>query len=338
MPTEPIPQPRRSFLKTLGAAGAGIVIGRPSSSGLAAEASKIGPVPTRTFGRYAEKVSSLCLGGATLARAESLDAAKQIVDAAIDYGVTFFDNAWEYSKGKAEDWMGTALQGKRDKVFLMTKVCTHNPGQTGKQQALTMLEESLRRLKTDHLDLWQVHQILTDEEADSIFIPDGVLEAIAQAKKDGKIRYCGFTGHARPKVLLRVLAHHYQFDSIQMPLSVLDAHDDGFQREVLPEAQKQGLAVLAMKTLGGNGKPIQDGLVTAEECLRYSLSLPVTTVVCGIDKLEYLKTNARIVANFKPMTAPEMAALAQRCADKKQYEYYRKWAYRDSEPGRSLYA
>ena len=194
MPTEPIPQPRRSFLKTLGAAGAGIVIGRPSSSGLAAEASKIGPVPTRTFGRYAEKVSSLCLGGATLARAESLDAAKQIVDAAIDYGVTFFDNAWEYSKGKAEDWMGTALQGKRDKVFLMTKVCTHNPGQTGKQQALTMLEESLRRLKTDHLDLWQIHEVIYENDPDLHFARGGVIEAIEQAKQQGKVRYVGPSG------------------------------------------------------------------------------------------------------------------------------------------------
>jgi uncharacterized protein len=203
---------------------------------------------------------------------------------------------------------------------------------------MAMLENSLRRLKTDHLDLWQVHQILTDEEADSIFIPDGVLGAIEQAKKQGKIRYCGFTGHARPKVHLRVLAHHYQFDSVQMPLSVFDADDNGFQRLVLPEARKQGLAPLAMKTLGGNAKPIKDGLVTAEACLRYALSLPVTTVVSGIDTMEWLQENARIAANFKPLTRAEMAALEQRCSSKKQYEYYRKWAYFDGAAAATLRA
>jgi aryl-alcohol dehydrogenase-like predicted oxidoreductase len=201
-----------------------------------------------------------------------------------------------------------------------------------------MLEESLRRLKTDRLDLWQVHQILTDAEADSIFIPDGVLAAIEQARKQGKIRYCGFTGHAKPEVLLRVLAHRYPFDSVQMPLSVFDAHEGGFQKLVLPEAQKQGLAPLAMKTLGGNAKPIKDGLVTSEECLRYALSLPVTTVVSGIDTMEWLQKNARVAANFKPLAPQEMAELAQRCSSKKEYEYYRRWAYYDGGPPHALYA
>ena len=274
---EPQRQHRRSFLKALSAASAGVVIAGNGPTVLAADTPAMGPVPKRKFGRHAEMVSSFTLGGAHLARAESSEAATRIVHAAIDMGVTFFDNAWEYSKGRAEEWMGIALQGKRDKVFLMTKVCTHNPGQESKEKALVMLEDSLRRLKTDHLDLWQVHQILEDSEADSIFIPDGVLAAIEQAKKQGKIRYCGFTGHARPKVHLRVLAHKYPFDSVQMPLSVFDARDDGFQKLVLPEARKQGLAVLAMKTLGGNAKAIKDGLVTSEECLRYALSLPVTT-------------------------------------------------------------
>ena len=315
-----------------------MVIAGHAPAVLAADTRDVGPVPKRKFGRHKEMVSSLALGGATLAHASSLEEATRIAHAAIDMGVTFFDNAWEYSGGKAEEWMGVAMQGKRDKVFLMTKVCTHNQGQESKEKALAMLEDSLRRLKTDHLDLWQVHQILTDAEADSIFIPDGVLGAIEQAKKQGKIRYCGFTGHARPKVHLRVLAHHYQFDSVQMPLSVLDAHEDGFQRLVLPEARKQGLAPLAMKTLGGNAKPIKDGLVTAEECLRYALSLPVTTVVSGIDTMEWLQENARITASFKPLTREEMAALEQRCSSKKQYEYYRKWAYLDGTPPTALRA
>lgn len=338
MPARSCRQRRRTFLKALGTAGAGVALAVNTPAILSAASPGIGPVPKRKFGRHKEVVSSLALGGATLARAESLDTATRIAHAAIDMGVTFFDNAWEYSEGRAEEWMGIALQGKRDKVFLMTKVCTHNEGQDTKEKALAMLEDSLRRLKTDHLDLWQVHQILTDAEADSIFIPDGVLAAIEQAKKQGKIRYCGFTGHARPKVHLRVLAHHYPFDSVQMPLSVFDSHDDGFQKLVLPEAIKQGLAPLAMKTLGGNAKAIKDGLVTAEECLRYSLSLPVVTVVSGIDNMEWLRENARVAANSKPLTAAEKAELEQRCSSKKQYEGYRRWAYRDGGSPGSLAA
>ena len=335
---EPTKQHRRSFLKALSTVGAGVVFAGHAPAVLAADSPALGPVPKRKFGRHAELVSSLALGGATLARAESLEVATRIAHAAIDMGVTFFDNAWEYSKGRAEEWMGVTLQGKRDQVFLMTKVCTHNQGQESKEKALAMLEDSLRRLKTDHLDLWQVHQILTDAEADSIFIPDGVLAAIEQAKKQGKIRYCGFTGHADPKVHLRVLAHRYPFDSVQMPLSVFDAHEDGFQKLVLPEARKQGLAPLAMKSLGGNAKPIKDGLVTSEECLRYALSLPVTTVVSGIDTMEWLQNNARVAASFKPLAPKEMAELEQRCSSQKQYEYYRRWAYYDGGPPDALYA
>ena len=329
MANEPQRQHRRSFLKALSTAGAGVVIAGNAPAVLAADAPAIGPVPKRKFGRHDEMVSSLALGGATLARAESLEAATRIAHAAIDMGVTFFDNAWEYSSGRAEEWMGVALQGKRDRVFLMTNVCTHNKGQETKEKALAMLEDSLRRLKTDHLDLWQVHQILTDAEADSIFIPGGVLEAIEQARKQGKIRYCGFTGHADPKAHLRVLAHHYPFDSVQMPLSVFDGHDNGFQKLVLPELLKQGIAPLAMKTLAGNAKAITDGLVTSEECLRYALSLPIAAVISGIDTLPWLEQNARVAANFKPLSRKEMAALEERCSSKKQYEYYRRWAYLD---------
>ena len=338
MQPEPHLQRRRRFLKALGTAGAGVVLAGNAPAALAADKAAVGPVPKRKFGRHAEMVSSLCLGGATLARAESLDTATRIAHAAIDMGVTFFDNAWEYSQGRAEEWMGSALQGKRDKVFLMTKVCTHNPGQESKDKAMAMLEDSLRRLETDRLDLWQVHQILTDAEADCIFIPDGVLAAIEQAKKQGKIRYCGFTGHARPNVLLRVLAHRYPFDAVQMPLSVFDAREDGFQKLVLPELRKQGIAPLAMKTLGGNAKPIQDGLVTSEDCLRYALSLPVATVVSGIDTLEWLQKNARVAASFKALTPAEMAELERRCSPKKEYEYYRRWAYYDGGPPGTLCA
>lgn len=319
-------QSRRVFLKTLGVAGASVMIVGNTSRVRAADSSVPGLVPKRAFGRHMEKVSSLALGGATLAHVKTLGEATRIVAAAIDRGVTFMDNAWEYSQGKAEEWMGTALQGKRDKVFLMTKVCTHRNGQTSKEKALVMLEDSLRRLKTNHLDLWQIHQVLTNAEADSIFIPDGVLEAIEQAKKQGKIRYCGFTGHADPKVHLRVLSQRYPFDAVQMPLSVFDGNETGFQKLVLPELLKQGIAPLAMKTLGGNAKAVKDGLVTAEEALRYALSLPVATVISGIDKLVWLEQNASVAAHFKPLTRAEMSALEKRCSARKEYELYRRWS------------
>jgi len=330
----PDKQPRRGFLKTLAAAGAGTVFAGNASPAAAAETPAFGPVPKRKFGRHSEMISSLALGGATLAHAESIEEATRIVAAAIDWGVTFFDNAWEYSDGRAEEWMGIAMRGKRDKVFLMSKVCTHLKGQETKDKALAMLENSLRRLKTDHLDLWQVHQILTEAEADSIFMPGGVLEAIEQAKKQGKIRYCGFTGHADPKVHLRVLSHHYPFDSVQMPLSVFDGHENGFQKLVLPELLKQGIAPLAMKTLGGNAQAIKDGLVTSEEALRYALSLPIAALISGINTLEWLEKNAKVAASYKPFSREEMAALEQRCSSKKQYEYYRHWAYLDGHPHR----
>jgi len=334
MSQQPNRQHRRGFLKTLAAAGAGAVLVRNASPLAAAETPALGPVPKRKFGRHSEMISSLALGGATLAHAASLEEATRIVAAAIDWGVTFFDNAWEYSDGRAEEWMGTALRGRRDKVFLMSKVCTHLKGRETKDKALAMLEDSLRRLKTDHLDLWQVHQILTDTEADSIFIPGGVLEAIEQARKQGKIRYCGFTGHADPKVHLRVLSHHYPFDSVQMPLSVFDGHENGFQQLVLPELLKQGIAPLAMKTLGGNAQAVKDGLVTSEEALRYALSLPIAALISGINTPEWLEKNARVAASFKPFSRAEMAALEQRCSSRKQYEYYRRWAYLDGQPPR----
>ena len=276
-------------------------------------------------------VSSLGLGGFTLAEAKTVEDATRIAHAAIDHGVTFFDNAWEYHNGRGEEWMGKALAGKRDQVFLMTKVCTHLPRQQGKDKALAMLEQSLTRLKTDHLDLWQVHQIGSEAEADSIFMSGGVMEAIEQARQQGKIRYCGFTGHLDPKLHLRVLAHKYPFDTVQMPLSVFDAHANGFQKLVLPELLKQGIAPLAMKSLGGNGKSVKDGVVTAAEALRYTLSLPVTTLISGIDSLAWLKQNAGAAAAFQPYTSIEMAALEQRCADLKQYEPYRQWAYLDGD-------
>ena len=322
---------RRTFLKTVGMAGAGAALSHTSLADTLETR-----VPKRKLGRHDEKVSSLGIGGHTLAVAKTVEEASRIAHEAIDHGVTFFDNAWEYHEGRGEEWMGAALAGNRDKVFLMTKVRTHLPGQKTKEKALAMLDQSLQRLRTDHLDLWQVHQIGSEEEADSIFMPGGVLEAIEQARKQGKIRYCGFTGHADPKMHLRVLAHKYPFDTVQMPLSVFDSHADGFQKLVLPELLKQGIAPLAMKTLGGNGKSVKDGVITAPEALRYVLSLPITTLISGIDSPEKLQQNASVAANFKPYSPEEMAALEKRCSDKHEYEIYRKVAYFDGHPHKAI--
>jgi len=316
---------RRTFLKTVGLAGACVAV---SQAALAEALSA--PVPRRKLGRHEELVSSLGLGGHTLALAKTVEESTRIAHQAIDHGVTFFDNCWEYHDGRGEEWMGKALAGKRDQVFLMTKVCTHLPGQQSKEKALAMLEQSLKRLQTDHLDLWQVHQVSSETEADAMFLPGGSIEALEQARKQGKIRYCGFTGHLNPKFHLRVLAHKYPFDTVQMPLSVFDAHAEGFQKLVLPELIKQGIAPLAMKTLGGNAGSVKDGVITAAEALRYTLSLPITTLISGIDSLAWLEPNTAAAANFKPYSPEEMAALEKRCTEKRQqYEPYRHWAYLD---------
>lgn len=324
---------RRGFLKALGIAGAGVAL-RQSTLADAAEFQ----VPKRKLGRYQEMVSSLGMGGHTLAVAPTVAEATRIAHEAIDHGVTFFDNAWEYHEGRGEEWMGAALAGKRDQVFLMTKVCTHLPGQQSKEKALAMLEQSLRRLRTDHLDLWQVHQVGSEAEADAIFKPGGVLEAIEQARQQGKIRYCGFTGHLDPKLHLRVLAHKYPFDTVQMPLSVFDSHAEGFQKLVLPELLRQGIAPLAMKTLSGNGQSVKDGAITAEESLRYTLSLPITTLISGIDSIAWLRQNAGVATSFQPYLPEQMRALEARCAGKHEYEPYRHWAYLDGHGQRSRMA
>ena len=330
---QPTLRNRRDFLKTVGAAGAGMAL----SGSAFAEPLDL-HVPKRKLGRHAEMVSSLGIGGHTLAVAKTVEESMRIAHEAIDYGITFFDNCWEYHQGRGEEWMGAALAGKRDQVFLMTKVCTHLPGQQSKEKALAMLDQSLKRLRTDHLDLWQIHQVGSAAEADAIFAPGGAIEAVESARQQGKIRYCGFTGHLNPQTHLRVLAHQYPFDTVQMPLSVFDSHDDGFQKLVIPELLKQGIAPLAMKTLGGNGQSVRDGVITSDEALRYTLSLPITTLISGIDSLAWLRKNATVAANFKPYSPEEKVALEKRCLAQNRYEPYRHWAYLDGHGHRPLAA
>ncbi|OWK38536.1 aldo/keto reductase [Fimbriiglobus ruber] len=269
-------------------------------------------IPRRPFGRAKDQVSVLGVGGHHLGDCKTVEEAIQLVHEAIDAGVNFFDNCWEYYNGRSENWLGRGLVGKRDKVFLMTKVCTHG---RGADLALTMLEESLRRLGTDHLDLWQIHGVTFDNDPELAYAKGGVLEAFDKAKKSGKVRYVGFTGHKDPRIHLDMIRRGYPFDSVQMPLNPLDANFRSFQNLVVPEAKKRGMAVLGMKSVGGTGDVVKKGLVTAEECLRYALSLPTTTVISGMDSVAVLRKNLAIARGFKPWGEEQMKAVRDKVAE-----------------------
>ena len=267
-------------------------------------------IPQRPLGRTGIKVSAIGLGGYHLGSADDISDAKRIVDEAIDGGITFFDNCWDYHDGKSEEWMGEALHGKRDKVTLMTKVCTHG---RNKQVAMNMLEQSLRRLQTDHLDVWQIHEVIYDDDPDLIFAPDGAIEALVQAKKDGKVRFVGFTGHKDPSIHLRMLSHGFPFDTVQMPLNCFDATFRSFETHVLPEVVRQQIAPLGMKSLGGSGEMVAKGAVGVDEALRYAMSLPVATTISGMNSLAVLRQNLAIARGFSPLSASEMQKLRDRC-------------------------
>jgi uncharacterized protein len=280
-------------------------------------------IPLRKFGRHDVKVSALGFGGHHLGDAENVQVAMRMVQEAVDNGVTFFDNCWEYHVGKSEDWMGMGLKGRRDRVFLMTKVCTH-----GREAmlAMQMLEQSLRRLQTDHLDLWQIHGVSFENDPELFIRPNGAAEALRKAKEQGKVRFVGFTGHKDPTIHLKMIETDFPFDAVQMPLNAFDAHFHSFQEQVLPEANRRGMAVLGMKPMSGHGEPIEQGELSAEEALRYAMSLPVTTTITGMDKPEILQQNLKIAQGFKPMTAAEMQALRERTrlvAGDGRYELYK---------------
>jgi predicted aldo/keto reductase-like oxidoreductase len=339
--TRPGPD-RRDFLQTAGLVGAGLAL---SESLLRAELppqltlSNTGPdrIPRKPFGRTAETVSVIGIGGYSLGDAPSLNEAIAIVHEAIDAGVNFFDNAWEYHDGRSEEWMGQALKGRRDKAFLMTKVCTHG---RDKKVGMEQLEQSLKRLQTDHLDLWQIHECVYDNDPERHFAKGGVIEALDEAKKAGKVRYVGFTGHKNPAIHLKMLSYNYPFDSVQMPLNAFDATYRSFVTNVLPEVNKRGMAGLGMKSLGGNGQPIIQGVVTVDEALRYAMSLPVATTISGIDSLAVLRHNLAIARGFKPMTAEEREALVRRClpaAGDGHLELYKSTMKYDGDLGRGLH-
>ena len=293
-----------------------------------------GDIPRRPFGRHAEQVSALGLGGHHLGQIGTEREAIKVVHAAIDGGITFLDNAWEYHEGKSETRMGKALKGRRERVFLMTKVCTHG---RDARVAMRQLEQSLRRLQTDYLDLWQVHECAYYNDPERHFSSGGVIEALERAKQQGKVRYVGFTGHKDPQIHLEMLSHGFPFDSCQLPLNGFDASFRSFEQEVLPELARQGIAAIGMKSLGADGAAVKKKVVKVGDALRYAMSLPVTTTVSGIDSMKVLEQNLRIGQSFTPMTRAEMQAHRRRCAAAAadgRFELYKTTAEHEGDEGR----
>lgn len=268
-------------------------------------------IPTRPFGRTGERVSIIGLGGWHLGTPPTDRAAVRLVHAALDAGITFLDNAWDYNNGVSEERMGRAIADRRDGIFLMTKVCTHGRDGT---VAMRQLEDSLRRLRTDHLDLWQIHEVAFDDEPAKHFARGGVVEALDRARLQGKVRYVGFTGHKSPSLHLAMLAQDYPWDACQLPLNCFDASFRSFERQVLPELNRRGIAAIGMKSLSGDARPVKAKVVSAEEALAYALSLPVATVVSGMDTQAVLKQNLSVAQGFRPMTARARQALSRRVA------------------------
>ncbi len=282
-----------------------------ADSVLAADQKNSGGVPVRHFGRTKEMVSAISLGGYSCTNPQKLDEKQslRLIQRAVDEGITFLDNAWDYHNGLAEERMGKALSegGRRDKTFLMTKIC----GRTAKD-AQSNLEDSLRRLKTDRIDLWQFHEIVYDNDPDWIFADDGAIHTALNAVKDGKVRYLGFTGHNDPLIHLKMLCKPYPWSAVQMPLNVMDAHYRSFQKQVLPQLNERGIAALAMKSLGGNGSIVTKAGVPVEDAIQYVLNLPITTLVSGIDSEEILDQNLRIVRSFQPLPDDRRKAIEER--------------------------
>lgn len=306
---------RRGFIKGAAMTGASVVmpgdqIAGPIVTGRAGESGvDVGSfmVPRRPMGKTGLEVSIIGMGGFHLGTAAGQPEVNNMIAKALDHGINFFDNAWEYHKGVSEERVGAALKGKREKAIIMTKVCTHGRDQ---KVAMRMLEESLIRLQTDHLDVWQVHEVVYYNDPEMIYAPDGVLEALTKAKQQGKVRFVGFTGHKNPLIHLDMLKRGYAFDTIQMPLNALDPSFRSFEKNVLPVARERGLAVFGMKSMGGSGEMISKGALTPTEALSYAMSVPgIATTISGMDSMGVLDQNLAIVRDFKPLTEAQMQAL-----------------------------
>jgi uncharacterized protein len=282
-------------------------------------------VPTRTLGRSGEKVSIVGLGGYHIGMQSDEQESIRIIRTALDSGINFLDNCWDYNGGQSEVRMGKALRdGYRQKAFLMTKI----DGQT-KQAAAQQLEESLRRLQTDHIDLLQFHEVIRATDPARIFGPGGGMEAILEARKQGKVRYIGFTGHKSPDIHFKMLetafAHGFTFDAVQMPLNVMDAHFESFEKKVLPVLLKRGIGALGMKSMG-DGIILRSQTVTPVECLHYAMSLPTSAVITGCESLKILRQAIDAARSYQPLSPADTARLLAKTAPvagKGEFERYK---------------
>ncbi|MBI1355825.1 MAG: aldo/keto reductase [Acidobacteria bacterium] len=297
-----MPDSRRNFFQS--------IFGSAMAAALAQQAiaqqSGAAGLPTRKLGRTNEHVSILCLGGWHIGAVENKDEAVRIMHAAIDEGLTFFDTCWDYQWGGSEEIIGRALsqQGKRDKVFLMTKNCERDYA-----GSMKCLDDSLRRLKTDRLDLWQFHEMVYDNDPDWVFEKGG-LRAALEAQKAGKVRYIGFTGHKDPRIHLKMLNKPYDWATAQMPINVMDGHFRSFQKEVVPVCLSKNVGVIGMKSLAGGPGPGKGRIptetkLTHDQCRRYALSLPISSLVVGVMTMDELKAEIAIARDFKPLPDSE---------------------------------
>jgi len=318
-----MPIHRRQFLQAGSLTGSafltgawGQVIAADAATAAAADlptppTTRNGDMQFRTLGRTGEKVSIVGVGGSHIGKQNDEQDSIRIIRTAIDRGVNFMDNSWDYNEGKSEERMGKALRdGYRNKVFLMTKI----DGRT-QESAAKQIDESLMRLQTDRVDLMHFHEVIRMEDADRIFGENGAVQAILAAQKAGKVRYVGFTGHKDPAVHLRTIEvaikHGFRFDSLLMPLNVMDAHFRSFQHAVLPVALREGIGVTSMKSMGG-GFILKSGAVKPVECLHYAMNLPTSTVIAGIDSMDILEQALDAARTFQPMSRTQVASLLER--------------------------
>jgi len=292
---------RREFIKLSAAATAAISLG---THNLFAEPQN--GIPYRVLGKTDLEVSLLSLGGHTVGMKHVTEKeSTKIMRTAIDEGINFFDNAGCYHRGRSEELMGKALMdGYRQKIILMTKQHGRDP-----EAAQQHLEDSLRRLRTDVIDVWQFHDIGKDSEIESIY-SSGVLDFAVKAREEGKIKHIGFTGHTRPALHLEMISRGFDWETVQMPINILDQHFLSFSKNVLPVAEKKNIGVIAMKTLGGYPGPFyKEGIAKAEDAIRFAMSLPVSTVCSGMDSLDVLHKNIKTAREFKPMSEDEIMTL-----------------------------
>lgn len=302
---------RREFVTITAATGVALATGT-----VWGQESREGDMIYRTLGATGERISAIGVGGYHIGSVPTKEESIKLIRTAIDRGITFMDNCWDYHDGKSEVWMGEALRdGYRKKVFLMSKIDGQKKGTATKQ-----INESLQRLQTETIDLMQMHEMIRPEDPERIF-EGGAIEALQEAKKTGKIRYIGFTGHKDPKIHLAVLEsarkRGFKFDAVQMPLNVMDAHFKSFEKEVLPVLVREKIGVLGMKPLG-SGAILQSGKVKAIECLHYALNLPTSTVITGMESMTRLEQALEAVRTFKPMDQAAVKQLLARTEESAQ--------------------